>query len=145
VSATTPPPEAPSGPPAPPPDDVPRLLRSRSDRVIGGVCGGIGRHLRIDPVIVRLVFVVLLFAGGSGLLAYIVAWVVIPEEPLDGSIVAVPRPATSSSLVAGLALVGLGTVLLVERLFPAFSWRYVGPAALIVLGIVLIVRRGAPR
>ena len=57
-----------------PPVEQPRcLLRSREDRVVGGVAGGVGVYLGIDPVIVRLVFVVLALAGGGGILAYIIA------------------------------------------------------------------------
>jgi phage shock protein C len=59
----------------------PRLLRrTRDDRVIGGVCGGLGRYLGIDPVLMRIAFVILAFAGGGGILVYLVAWVLIPVE-----------------------------------------------------------------
>lgn len=57
-----------------------RLLRSRSDRMIAGVAGGIARYLAVDPVIVRLIFVLLAFSGPA-LLFYPVLWLVMPEEP----------------------------------------------------------------
>jgi phage shock protein C len=57
-----------------------RLFRSRRDRVIGGVCGGLGNYLDIDPVLVRVVWAILFFAAGVGFLAYILAWIIIPEE-----------------------------------------------------------------
>jgi phage shock protein C len=60
---------------------VKRLYRSRSDRKIAGVCGGLGAYLGIDPVIPRLIWVVLALAAGAGLLAYLIAWLVIPIEP----------------------------------------------------------------
>ncbi|MHB8926478.1 MAG: PspC domain-containing protein [Bacillota bacterium] len=60
-----------------------RLYRSRRDRVIAGVCGGIADYLRIDVVLVRLLWVVLALAGGSGILAYIAALFIVPEEPRD--------------------------------------------------------------
>ena len=55
-----------------------RLLRSRRDRMIGGVCGGLGRYLNVDPVLLRIAAVALALAGGVGVLAYLVAWVLIP-------------------------------------------------------------------
>ncbi len=58
-----------------------RLFRSRKDRVIGGVCGGMGNYFNIDPVLARVIWAVLFFAGGVGLLAYILAWIIVPEEP----------------------------------------------------------------
>src|SRR5579885_3411686 len=67
----------------PPPVMQPRqLYRSRSNRMIGGVCAGLAYHLGMDPTVMRLLTVVLTFFAGFPLLAYIVAWVVIPEEPL---------------------------------------------------------------
>ncbi len=57
-----------------------RLYRSISDRKIAGVCGGLAGYFDIDPTIVRLLAVVFVLAGGSGLLAYIIAWIVVPEE-----------------------------------------------------------------
>lgn len=59
-----------------------RLYRSRSDRMVAGVAGGLADYLNIDPTIVRLVWVLLLLPGGvPGLLPYIICWVVVPEEP----------------------------------------------------------------
>jgi phage shock protein PspC (stress-responsive transcriptional regulator) len=58
-----------------------RLYRSRKNRMLGGVCGGIAEYFEIDPVIVRLIAVALFFVGGSAILAYIIALIVIPYEP----------------------------------------------------------------
>jgi phage shock protein C len=58
----------------------PRLTRSRTDRMIGGVAGGIARYFNIDPVIVRLVMVLSVFAGGVTPLIYLVLWAIMPEE-----------------------------------------------------------------
>src|SRR3954465_8197309 len=65
-------------PPAAPPRK--RLERSRSDRVIAGVCGGLGDYFDVDPVIFRIALVVLAFVGGAGLLLYPAAWLLLPEE-----------------------------------------------------------------
>jgi phage shock protein C len=59
-----------------------QLYRSRTDRMIAGVCGGIAEYFDIDPVIVRLIAVVLLLPGGApGLLPYIALWIIVPERP----------------------------------------------------------------
>ena len=63
-------------------DNVKRLYRSRKDRMIAGVCGGLGDYFNIDPTLVRLLVVILALAGGPGLLAYIILAIVVPEEPL---------------------------------------------------------------
>jgi phage shock protein C len=58
-----------------------KLYRSRTDRVLGGVCSGVGKFFDIDPVIVRLIWAAAIFAAGTGFILYIIAWVIIPEEP----------------------------------------------------------------
>lgn len=59
-----------------------RLYRSRFDRMIGGVCGGLANYFDIDPTLVRLAFVALLIFGvGSPGLVYLILWIVMPEEP----------------------------------------------------------------
>ena len=60
-----------------------RLYRSVSDRMIAGVCGGLGEYLRIDPTLVRLAFVFFALWAGGGVLAYIIAWLVIPEKAYE--------------------------------------------------------------
>ena len=58
-----------------------RLFRSKRDRMIGGVCGGLGNYFNVDPVIIRVVTVAMFFAGFLGLLGYIIAWIIVPEDP----------------------------------------------------------------
>jgi len=59
-----------------------KLYRSRTDRMIAGVCGGLGKYLGIDPTLIRLIFALLVFFGvGSGLLVYLILMIVVPEEP----------------------------------------------------------------
>lgn len=58
-----------------------RLYRSRKNRVLGGVCGGIGEYFGVDPVLVRLLWVIFCVAYGAGILAYIVGWIIIPPNP----------------------------------------------------------------
>ena len=58
-----------------------RIFRSRTDRILGGVCGGAAKYFNIDPVLVRVLWAISFFVFGTGLLAYIIAWIIIPEEP----------------------------------------------------------------
>ena len=60
---------------------VKRLRRSRSDRMIAGVCGGIGEYLGVDPPVIRLAFVGLTLLGGAGVVVYVAAIFVVPREP----------------------------------------------------------------
>lgn len=57
-----------------------KLYRSQKNRMIAGVCGGIAEYLDVDPTLVRLAWVLVTFAGGAGLLAYLIAWIIVPEE-----------------------------------------------------------------
>ena len=57
-----------------------RLYRSRTNRSIAGVCGGLGEYFKVDPTLIRILFVLFALAGGPGLLAYIILWLVMPEE-----------------------------------------------------------------
>ena len=57
-----------------------RLYKSSTNRVLCGVCGGIGEYFNVDPTIIRLIFVLFVFGVGSGLLAYIVAAIIMPEQ-----------------------------------------------------------------
>ncbi len=58
-----------------------RLYKSKTDRMIAGVCGGIGEYFDIDPTLIRIFWVTLLFMAGGGLVAYLIAWIVIPNDP----------------------------------------------------------------
>lgn len=63
-----------------------RLYRSKTRRMLGGICGGLGDYLDVDPTIIRVVWAVLtLITVGIGILAYLVAWVIIPEEEASDS------------------------------------------------------------
>ena len=59
-----------------------KLYRSRFNRYIAGVCGGIGEYFEIDAMVVRMLFLFALMIGGSAILVYLVMWVVVPEEPV---------------------------------------------------------------
>jgi phage shock protein C len=124
-----------------PPTTSRRLLRrSRHDRIIAGVCGGLGAYLGVDPVLIRVAFVVLAIAGGSGFLIYLVSWLVIPKER-PGEPVAPDRRAGSGAtgrLLLGAALIALGSVLLIDRVVPWFD-LVAGPMTLVGLGVAVLV------
>jgi len=117
-----------------------KLYRSRKNSMIAGVCGGLGEYLNVDPTIMRLVAVLLVFADGIGLLAYIIAWIIIPRNPeLEAEIVA-SQKSELSWLLPGLALILIGLIFLLNNLVSWFRFSYLWPLVLIVLGIFILVR-----
>ncbi len=126
--------------------ETPRLLRrSRSERVVAGVCGGLGRYLGVDPVLLRIGFVVLAIAGGGGLILYVVSWILIPEQG-EADALAAPSSSRAGSfeLLIGGTLLALGVVLLLDLAIPRFG-KYVWPIALITMGVVVIIEASRRR
>jgi phage shock protein C len=123
------------------------LRRSRDDRVLAGVCGGLGKYLGVDPVLIRIAAVILVFAGGAGILLYIIGWIAIPEELEAGAAVAPastaePAERTRGAIILGFVFVVLGIFFLLDELWPDFlSWQYMWPIALIAVGVAIIVRQ----
>jgi phage shock protein C len=58
-----------------------KLYRSKSNRKLAGVCGGLGEYLGADPTIVRVLFIVLAVFGGAGLIIYLAMWLIVPQQP----------------------------------------------------------------
>jgi phage shock protein C len=127
-----------TGPPTVEGRPQPKLRRSVSDKVVAGVCGGLGGYFNTDPVWFRIAFVVVTLAGGAGVLIYLIAWLVIPQaadgEDLGGSGSSLGE---QGPLVAGIALVGIGLVLLINTLVPWFD-RVMWPMAVIAAGVGLL-------
>ena len=131
-------------PPPPPPTPTPtpaggaaeeprRLYRSRDERVIGGVCGGLAEYFGIDPLIVRIIAVGLVFAGGAGFLAYFAAWLLVPE--VDGDSVADSNGRLATIAGTVLLVLAIGTVLPFWH-GPFGGWAWGGPlVSLICLGL----------
>jgi len=61
-------------------EQIRKLYRSRNNRIIAGVCGGLAKHLGIDPLLVRLFFILLIFANGTGLFLYLILFLLVPLE-----------------------------------------------------------------
>lgn len=64
-------------------EDVKRLYRSETDRWLLGVCGGIGEYFNIDPLIIRILFIIFALVFGGGILLYVILWLIIPMRPPD--------------------------------------------------------------
>jgi len=120
-----------------------RLTRATHDKVVAGVCGGLARYFSIDPALVRLAFIVLAFAGGASILAYILLWVVMPID--DGS-AAVTVVAGRAHETLALMLVAIGGIWLLANLgaFRFIDWQFGWPVALIAIGVALLARRIRP-
>jgi phage shock protein C len=115
-----------------------RLTRSTNDRMIAGVCGGLGRYFGVDPVWFRLAFVVLALGGGSGVLIYLIAWIVVPEATDQAVAHRTTSQLERGPMVAGILLVGVGSMLLFNNLIPWFD-RVMWPVLLVVVGAGLLL------
>ncbi len=145
-----------------------RLYRSRSDALLGGVCGGLAGHMGIDPTLVRVVFAVLAVVSGVGILIYVLLWMIIP---LEGATEPSPREAVRSgaeeiadrarelgqevrtavarrdvgfAVMVAAVLIFLGISLLLRNLGFWWAWwlRFdvLGPLVLIAIGLALLWR-----
>jgi phage shock protein C len=135
-----------------------RLYRSTTDQMLGGVCGGLGDYLGIDPTFVRIFFFVMIFGGGFGFWVYLLLWVLIPvegdaeprdfgermREVGDDFATAVSRPHPKSGLIVGGGLILLGVFWLVEQLNIRWLWWWdfdvLWPVLLMVAGGILLFR-----
>ncbi|MGH3334412.1 MAG: PspC domain-containing protein [Nocardioides sp.] len=145
---TTTPPEAPSGPAdESAPDEGPRvtrdeirdlgrLRRSVDDRKVAGVAGGLARHLDVDPLVLRVAFVVLAFFGGAGLLLYGACWLLVPEDGSDEAAITLDdRSRTLALLAVGV----LAAFALLGDSWGVFWFPW--PLAIIALVVLLFVTR----
>jgi phage shock protein PspC (stress-responsive transcriptional regulator) len=127
---------------------VRRLERSSSDRMLAGVCGGLGRYFELNPTVFRVGFVVLTLLGGAGVLVYLAAALVMPGEGRDRSLaeqVLAERKERPWPLI-GLAIVGVALIVLLSRaaLGPAAGdgWIFVLVVGLVVLWVSRSARWG---
>jgi phage shock protein PspC (stress-responsive transcriptional regulator) len=111
TGSQAPPPAA--GPPGVAP---PRLTRSTDDKIVSGLCGGLGRHFNVDPVVFRVAFVVLSLAGGSGVLLYLVGWLLVPDDRSGGATILDRARHGHSSQVLAAVLLAVGAIVVLDRL-----------------------------
>ncbi len=120
-----------------------RLERSRTDRLIGGVAGGIGAHLGIQSNIVRVAFVVLSFAAGFGLVVYLLTWLLAPLEPADAGVE--PRPPRirrpTRRQLFGIGLMAVGVIVVVSITGLWFGGEHGWPVVLAAIGFAILWAR----
>lgn len=136
------------------------LYRSRRNRIFGGVASGLGDYLKIDPIIVRVLFVASMFLSGIGILLYIILWIVVPEENLffannvDNaqsfqqseniktddifSSAYQPKKSNNGSLVIGIILIIAGLFFLGIEIFSFLNFTDLFPIMAIGVGAALI-------
>jgi len=146
-----------------------RLYRSKTDRFLGGVCGGLGKYLGFDSTVIRIVFLILIFGTGWGFLLYIALWILLPAEgapePGSGDVgnqlaermrgvgddirQATQRPNPKAGLWFGAGLILVGVFLFAQRLGETLGiawlnnwlgWQMVFPVLIIVIGVAIILR-----
>jgi len=149
-----------------------KLYRSKKNKVIAGVCGGLGEYFNIDPVLIRLLWVLATLIYGAGIFAYILAWIIIPEQKES---ILVPPKKTEETLneetessaeeviteekvaatdsadsaesrkVGGIILIVIGAFFLLREIWPFFPLRQLWPLLLIILGLFLIFDFGSKK
>lgn len=130
------------------------LYRSETDRYLGGVCGGIAEYFNIDSTLIRLLFIASILLGGSGVLVYLILWLIIPTATADNKSImeatmakmqedkSEPDRVRRSKPVWGLFLIGIGIVMLLDNfgighyLMLEKTW----PAIFVVLGLIVLSR-----
>ncbi len=139
-----------------------KIYRSDKNRILGGVCGGIGDYFDIDPVLIRLVFVLLTIAGGAGVLVYVISWIIIPEEPerlerdneksgteqihekaaefakeIKETVQKNNGKDNEGRIITGLVILALGFLFLFQNVFHFNVWSIFWPVILIAIGLVI--------
>jgi len=134
-------------------NEVKKLRRSSSDKMIAGVCGGLGEYFDVDPLIFRLIFAVMIIFGGTGVLAYIILWILIPEDNEQRNIKDLGENIkkgankmaqeikdtdvhSNSRFVAGAIILTIGVIFLINNFFPFFGLgvKKLWPLIIIVVG-----------
>lgn len=134
------------------------LKRSRNNRVIAGVCAGLADYFKIDIALMRVLFVVAAMCGSFGFWMYVILWIVVPEEntlgqgsneksyddtiditPDDKNEVPAKKKTSNGALIAGLILVFIGVIALVDNfIYIKWIWK-LWPVILIIIGAVILI------
>lgn len=132
-----------------------KLYRSRSQKVFAGVCGGLSEYFNVDPVFIRIIFVVAFFSGGLGFIAYLIFWIATPQEPLKNSQInagGIDNEQTTmlvdaekrqemplkTKMFFGYLLIAIGLIIIVGELVPHFDFAYILALIFVGLGLFLL-------
>jgi phage shock protein C len=125
-----------------------KLYRSKSDRMVAGICGGISKHWGIDTVLLRIIWALSILFGGIGFLLYIAAIIIIPENPNEDYSETDNKDKSDRTVFWGSALIIVGVIILLKQ-FGLFyyirywdiPWKVIWSILLIVLGVFLLVNK----
>jgi len=131
-----------------------RLYRDTENKVFFGVASGIAKYFNVDPLIIRLIFVAIVFAGGSGILAYIICFLLMPKKYINDNFQSaeiqeensftehtnLPREKNNKSVILGATFIILGLFFLVEKFVPIFSFKNYYPLLMIAIGAAFLVQ-----
>lgn len=131
------------------------FYRSRKNKMIAGVAAGIAEYFNVDPVIIRAAFVIGIFAGGISFPAYLVLWIIMPDEeklskfnnenqvavdisPEEEQLIT--RRSNNFKFLAGISLIVVGIIILFDRIFNWFNFHDYWPVILIIIGIFILIK-----
>lgn len=134
------------------------LYRSKQNRMIAGVAGGMAEYANLDVALMRLVWVLAFFAGGVGFLAYIICWIIVPESTGEnrentendyndvGQLTVNPSQRIARRRNAGLILIVLGIMFLIKNFLPWYYWNKGWPLILVAVGLYILLanKKGDP-
>lgn len=135
-----------------------KIYRSKSDKMIAGVCGGFAEYFGIDVVLIRVIWAVLFFVGGTGFIAYLASWFIIPENPNENSVPKAEgkdkKMSGNTAMIIGVILVVVGAFMLFDELrWPLMHFRFLGnldmglflSVALVGAGIYLLINKDSEK
>ena len=150
-----------------------KLYRSTTDKMLGGVAGGLAEYFSIDSTLVRVLFIVIVFLGGGGIIAYIILWIVVPQKPYElpkypfnqtppeggsssnfsssenksdsfsmsnGGVAGSLTRTNNKQIWVAIVLMVIGSLLLLDNIFPRFDFDHYWPVILIAIGIGLLLK-----
>ncbi|MBV6422221.1 MAG: hypothetical protein DAHOPDDO_03514 [Ignavibacteriaceae bacterium] len=151
-----------------------KLYRSTNDKMLGGVAGGLAEYFGIDSTLVRVLFIVIVFLGGGGIIAYIILWIVVPQKPYElpkypfnqsppesesnsnfsssenksdsfsmnssGGIASSLPHTNNKQIWVAIVLMVIGSLLLLDNIFPRFDFDHYWPVILIAIGVGLLLK-----
>lgn len=123
-----------------------QLYRSTNNKVIAGVCAGVSDYFEIDPTIVRIIWLLLAFPGGIGLIAYVVCWIVMPEKNMVTAASSdsyesdrhTDEEKDKNKKIIGIVLIIIGSVFLFDRFFKWFDMAIIIPLVIIAIGFFVL-------